>query len=692
MSLERIGNYEILGELGRGGMGVVYRGVDSFIKRPVAIKTIYLNEIQEDHERQFLKERLYREAQSAGILSHPNIVTIYQIGELDDLTYIVMEFVEGRNLAQMLRSPDKPSVELLLSIFDQTAAGLDHAHAQGVVHRDIKPANIIVRSDGVAKITDFGVAKITSQTVTRTGMTLGTPHYMAPEQIQGKAVDGRADQYALGVVIYEIFTGHKPFKADTITALIFKIVTDGVDPKRDNPNLSDGVSNVLKKALAKEVSERYPSCQAMVQAFRAAVGLPSPASIGLAAGTPAPTGMSMASGTVPVSTPSGASQTVPGGASAMPPVPTPSSAVPAVHPPTANAGAPPISAAIPPTATTPTSVPPRPPAPTMPPMPTGPVPPPAPGSQPWAESQPVRAAATGSNATPDEKPWRFPAIVLAGLLVVAVIFGLVWMLRDHGETSGTDTTEQTAGTQMANGPGAERDPAAGTGGSTLSSESAAQPGASDAVTPVKESAATSVPAAATNVATSTKPAVQTAVQPTGRGNLPDSNGKHNPSKATESTSHSAAGSAVRPGTKTSPTYGRRTASETKPTNVSPPPPPVQPTVIQEPVRQQPTAQAVYTPPRPIVRVPAIYPADARRDGISGSVLLQAVVNEAGQPTAVTVMRGIRADLDQAAKDALAKWRFQPGTSDGKPVESRINVEISFNLVQDKRKPISLKNP
>ena len=346
MSLERIGNYEILGELGRGGMGVVYRGVDSFIKRPVAIKTIYLNEIQEDHERQFLKERLYREAQSAGILSHPNIVTIYQIGELDDLTYIVMEFVEGRNLAQMLRSPDKPSVELLLSIFDQTAAGLDHAHAQGVVHRDIKPANIIVRSDGVAKITDFGVAKITSQTVTRTGMTLGTPHYMAPEQIQGKAVDGRADQYALGVVIYEIFTGHKPFKADTITALIFKIVTDGVDPKRDNPNLSDGVSNVLKKALAKEVSERYPSCQAMVQAFRAAVGLPSPASIGLAPGTPAPTGTSMASGTVPVSTPSGASQTVPGGASAMPPVPTPSAAVPAVHTPTATLALP-ISAAIP---------------------------------------------------------------------------------------------------------------------------------------------------------------------------------------------------------------------------------------------------------------------------------------------------------------------------------------------------------
>lgn len=125
---------------------------------------------------------------------------------------------------------------------------------------------------------------------------------------------------------------------------------------------------------------------------------------------------------------------------------------------------------------------------------------------------------------------------------------------------------------------------------------------------------------------------------------------------------------------------------------SPAPTPVQAPIIPEPVRPEPPVQTVYTPPRPIVRVPAIYPAAARKDGVSGSVLLQAVVNEAGQPTAVTVMRGIRADLDQAAKDALVKWRFQPGTSDGKPVESRINVEISFNLVQDQRKPISLKNP
>lgn len=204
---EKLGHYEVTAKIGKGGMGVVYRAMDTLIGRDVALKTIHLNEIEDPNERQFLKERLFREAKSAGILSHPNIVTVYQIGEQDGLTYIAMEFVEGFNLGELLGREPRPTMELLLSVFDQTAVALDYAHSRGVVHRDIKPGNIIVRPDGVAKIADFGVAKISSQNVTRAGMALGTPHYMSPEQFHGRAIDGRSDQYSLGVMVYEIFTG-----------------------------------------------------------------------------------------------------------------------------------------------------------------------------------------------------------------------------------------------------------------------------------------------------------------------------------------------------------------------------------------------------------------------------------------------------------------------------------------------------
>src|SRR5690606_27842515 len=186
---EMLGHYEITGKIGKGGMGVVYRATDTLIGREVALKTIQLREIEDPNERQFLKERLFREAKSAGILSHPNIVTVFQIGEQDGLTYIAMEFVDGPNLAELLNGPERPTLETLVSILDQCGAALDYAHSRGVVHRDIKPGNIIVRGDGVAKIADFGVAKISSQNVTRTGMTLGTPHYMSPEQFHGRAID-----------------------------------------------------------------------------------------------------------------------------------------------------------------------------------------------------------------------------------------------------------------------------------------------------------------------------------------------------------------------------------------------------------------------------------------------------------------------------------------------------------------------
>ena len=264
--MERIGRYQILGELGRGAMGVVYRAQDPAIGRVVAIKTIRLSDLTDPAERDRLRERLHREAQSAGVLSHPHIVTIYDIAEENDMAFIFMECVNGPPFEKILASQDAPDGELLLTVFNQTAGALDYAHSQGIVHRDIKPANIMLHEGRVAKITDFGVAKILSQQMTQAGAMMGTPNYMSPEQVQGHAVDGRADQFALAVIAYETLTGEKPFLGDYLPTLLYKIVReDPVPPQRLNPTLSPRIEDVLRKALSKNPDDRYPSCSEFIR-------------------------------------------------------------------------------------------------------------------------------------------------------------------------------------------------------------------------------------------------------------------------------------------------------------------------------------------------------------------------------------------------------------------------------------------
>ena len=228
--MENIGRYRIIGELGRGAMGIVYKAQDPAIGRMIAVKSIRLGELTEESERERLRERLFREAQSAGILSHPGIVTIYDIAEEGGMAYIFMEIVNGPPLDKMLKSAQTPDKETLLSILRQMAAALDYAHKKGIVHRDIKPANIMVHEDGTAKVTDFGVAKIVSQQMTQAGTIMGTPSYMSPEQVQGGAISGRADQFSLAVIAYEVLTGEKPFTADYLPTLLFKIVREEPAP------------------------------------------------------------------------------------------------------------------------------------------------------------------------------------------------------------------------------------------------------------------------------------------------------------------------------------------------------------------------------------------------------------------------------------------------------------------------------
>ena len=272
-TVEQIGRYRILVELGRGAMGVVYKAHDPTISRMVAIKIIRLAELAHPQERKQLRDRLFREAQSAGALSHPGIVTIYDIAEQDDLAYITMEFVEGQTLERLLDSEVVCDAGLLISVACQTGLALDFAHSRGVVHRDIKPGNIMVTPEGAAKITDFGIAHIASSKYTQTGTVIGTPSYMSPEQVRGAAVDGRSDLFSLGVVAYEMLAGQAPFLGESVTSIIFKIVSeDPVPPKEINPAVGEKVNTVILRALAKDPAGRFQDCREFAEALQAAAG------------------------------------------------------------------------------------------------------------------------------------------------------------------------------------------------------------------------------------------------------------------------------------------------------------------------------------------------------------------------------------------------------------------------------------
>lgn len=255
----KLGRYEVVRELGKGAMGVVYLGRDPVIGRMVALKTI--RAVGEDEaERKEFGERFLREAQAAGILSHPSIVTVHDVGE-DDLShtsFIAMEYVEGKNLKQLIQERMVFAFSRVAEIIGQVAEALDYAHRKGIVHRDVKPANIIITPEGIVKITDFGIAKIQKSDLTSTGQFLGTPNYMSPEQVTGDTVDGRSDLFSLGVVLYELVTKKKPFSAENLTSISYKIVHEAFTPPETfEATIPSEFTAVLEHALAKDVSARY---------------------------------------------------------------------------------------------------------------------------------------------------------------------------------------------------------------------------------------------------------------------------------------------------------------------------------------------------------------------------------------------------------------------------------------------------
>src|SRR5437867_3091185 len=269
-----LGRYEILEEIGRGSMGVVYKARDPRIGRVVALKTIAFSfPLGPGEEEEFL-QRFYHEAQVAGRLNHPNIVTIFDVGEkgAEGDAFIAMEYVTGTNLHELLAGGGRLPLLQVADVMEKLAQALDFAHENGVVHRDIKPANILLTESGQPKILDFGIARLSAGGLTRPGKFFGTPNYMSPEQVTGTEVDGRTDQFSLGVILYQLLTGEKPFVGDSVTAISYQVVNvDPPPPTKLNPAVRPPFDRIVRKVLSKSASDRYPRCAEFAADLLAAV-------------------------------------------------------------------------------------------------------------------------------------------------------------------------------------------------------------------------------------------------------------------------------------------------------------------------------------------------------------------------------------------------------------------------------------
>jgi serine/threonine-protein kinase len=298
--MNKLGKYQIRRTLGKGAMGIVYEGFDPVIERTVAIKTILPSQLDGAQYAEVMA-RFKREAQAAGRLSHPGIVAIYDYGEevpeelneeeatmmapkaapqktAERVAYIAMEFIKGRELKDFFSGNERFKPDDALRIMGEILDALDHAHSQGVTHRDIKPANIIVLENGRIKIADFGIARVEKSELTQTGMVLGTPSYMSPEQFMGHPVDGRSDIFSCGVILYQMLTGEKPFTGESTTTIMYKVLREEpVPPSQINLSLAPSLDAVVRKALAKNTNERFQTGREFAEALRAAITAPGAA-------------------------------------------------------------------------------------------------------------------------------------------------------------------------------------------------------------------------------------------------------------------------------------------------------------------------------------------------------------------------------------------------------------------------------
>ena len=309
---EKLGRYEIVRELGKGAMGVVYEGKDPNIGRRVAIKTARREVVEASGMADEMMERFLREAQAAGALNHPNIITIYDAAEEEGIAYIAMEYLEGGDLGDIIDAKKKLGMEEIVEIGANICEALDVAHAHGVVHRDIKPANILMPTDKPLKVADFGIAHVSDSNLTQDGALIGTPHYMSPEQFMGQKLDGRSDLFSVGNILYELTTGEKPFAGEALSTVMHKVIkTDPVNPVELNVSVPDALAQVIMKALSKRPAQRYKTGNEMAAALRESTKEnPNPAM--LDPGTAIAMGATVA-GAPPPSAGPGPAATLPGG-------------------------------------------------------------------------------------------------------------------------------------------------------------------------------------------------------------------------------------------------------------------------------------------------------------------------------------------------------------------------------------------
>jgi serine/threonine-protein kinase len=599
-----IGRYKAFDELGRGAMGVVYRGFDPVIGRTVALKTLIID--TGDAQSKEFRGRLYREAAAAGSLSHPNIVTIFDIIEDGPITAVAMEFIEGRSLAAIIAERAPLPIDLAVEIFDQICSALDYAGSQGIVHRDIKPANILMTPDGRAKITDFGVARLALSTMTQAGTVLGSPSYMSPEQVRGLPLDGRSDLFSAAVVFFEMITRERPFAGNDIATTMYRIAHEPPSPPgRFNAAIGPGVAATLDRSFAKDPAERFQTGAQLVAELRRAAGLGSatggawPALSAMAAAPPPPV--------PPIVMPSYAEPIPMQPTSAMPapvalPIPVIRNAIPAPSGQSGQMLAPIPDAFAPPGG------------------------PPMGGSASGAAlpSLPPVLSTTPPvmSPTPTVRPApgtaRGKVLILAGaggaLLLMLAIAGLVFLRGGGSQPAPESATEPVAVAPAA-------------------------PAAAPPAPPVETAVSTAPPVASVPVTTVPPPLAAGPAGGVQAAGQPSTTPAARPRPVTRPSPPgppAARTSAAQPGLERPPAGGA-------------------------PARRVFTSTEVDVRPNVVIQVTPVYPESAARRKVQDVVVLKVLVGPNGRPEDIEVLRGSQKDpaLDAAAIAALRQWTFTP---------------------------------
>ena len=576
-ALLKIGRYDIIRELGRGAMGIVYEAVDPVIQRKVALKTIRFDRFSSGEELAELQERFQHEAQAAGGLSHPNIATIYDIGTDLEATFIAMEYIEGESLEHLITTKRKWPLESVIALVSQIGEALDYAHHKGIVHRDIKPANVLVDHAGRPQIVDFGIARLSSSTMTRTSMALGTPSYMAPEQIAGQKVDQRADVFSLGVILYEMLTYQKPFAGSDVTTIIFKIMQqDPPLPRAIEQEIPKGLEYVIMKALAKSPEDRYQNCRDFIvdlADYQKCENLEILKTVPAAAGTAAVVEPSpAAAGPVAASAPSVPSERTSGEPSVQELTDTVHIRRPAA----------------------------------------------------------LAASAATSSAAPADVKKSKPLVLAAVVGGIAIIVAAVLLF-------GPFKTPKTGNDGGAPAAAVEQKPAPPPTGAAAAktAPSSKDAAASKLVDSLHPPAGAQKPPAA-DAGGAQKPAAPA-------GGTPAKTGAEAPP---------GGANAIPP--KSAPTAGKASPSSEK---------------VESPVR-------IYTMPKILKMVEAVYPEKAKKERIEGLIVLEVTADREGRVTNAKVLRSIPA-LDQAAIQAVMQWRYEPQPFRGRPRAFICSATVNF---------------